>query len=122
SADTERALEAAHAALARLEQGERAAAEHDDAPAHREAFLALRELDRGLLETSTLGELLMLYAAGSRAMAERLVERLARWLLARETAPLTADGIERMSRDLTWRMRRMRALLHLVDIDHLYSE
>lgn len=123
SADTERALEAAHAALARLEQGERAAAEReDDAPAHREAFLALRELDRGLLETSTLGELLMLYAAGSRAMAERLVERLARWLLARETAPLTADGIERVNRDLTWRMRRMRALLHLVDIDHLYSE
>jgi hypothetical protein len=124
SADTERALEAAHAALARLEQGERAGAERgeDDALAQREAHLALRELDRGLLETSTLGELLMLYAAGSRSLAERLVERLARWLLARETTPLAADGVERVNRDLTWRMRRMRALLHLVDIDHLYSE
>jgi hypothetical protein len=124
SADTERALEAAHAALARLEQGERAGADRgdDEGVAHREAFLALRELDRGLLETSTLGELLMLYAAGSRALAERLVERLARWLLARETTPLAADGIERVTRDITWRMRRMRALLHLVDIDHLYSE
>jgi eukaryotic-like serine/threonine-protein kinase len=122
SADTERALEAAHAALARLEQGDRERAGDDDGMAHREAFLALRELDRGLLETSTLGELLMLYAAGSRAMAERLVERLARWLLARETSPLAADGIERVNRDITWRMRRMRALLHLVDIDHLYSE
>ncbi|HWN67306.1 MAG TPA: hypothetical protein VNM90_06675, partial [Haliangium sp.] len=125
SADTERALEAAHAALARLEQGdrERPGSEHgDDGVAHREAFLALRELDRGLLETSTLGELLMLYAAGSRSLAERLVERLARWLLARETTPLANDGVERVSRDITWRMRRMRALLHLVDIDHLYSE
>jgi hypothetical protein len=125
TADTERALEAAHLALARLEQvdRERGGAEREhDGLVYRQAFMAVRELDRGLLETSTLGELLMLYAAGSRAMAERLVERLARWLLARETPPLTAGDIERVNRDITWRMRRLRALLHLVDIDHLYSE
>lgn len=127
TADTERALEAAHAAQARLEQVDRerpptAERGEDDSAYYREAFLALRELDRGLLETSTLGDLLVLYAAGSRPVAERLVERLARWLLARETRPLTPDSVDRVHHDITFRMGRLRALLHLVDIDHLYSE
>jgi hypothetical protein len=130
TADTERALEAAHAAQARLEQVDRErppgatperGGEEDSAP-YREAFLALRELDRGLLETSTMGDLLVLYAANSRPVAERLVERLARWLLARETRPLTPDSADRVNHDITFRMGRLRALLHLVDIDHLYSE
>lgn len=129
SEPTERALEAAHAALARLERadGERSGLSvvrdaDEEAAAYREAFLALRELDRGLLETSTLGDLLVIYAAGSGPMAERLVERLARWLLARETRPLTPADVKQVNRHVTWRMRRLRALLHLVDIDQLYGD
>ncbi|WP_428262134.1 protein kinase domain-containing protein [Haliangium sp.] len=122
--DTERAVDAAHEALARLERSERRGQQHELDPAteaatYQEALGALRALDRGLLETSTLSDLLVLYAAGSRPRAERLVDRLARWLLARETAILEADELPRIHRNLIWRMRRLRALLHLVDADHL---
>ncbi len=123
--DTERALAAANAAMTRLERSERESRHASDAEAgaaaYQDAFEALRELDRGLLETSTLGALLVLYASGSQSPAEGLVTRLARWLLARETKPLDGADIETVNRNLTWRMRRLRALLHLVDADHLHE-
>ncbi|WP_152629619.1 serine/threonine-protein kinase [Haliangium ochraceum] len=120
--DTERALEAAHGALVRLERITTGDAAERDASQRRAAFLALRELDRGLLETSTLADLLLLYAAESRPMAERLIERLARWLLAHETRPLSTEALEDVQRHFTWRMHRLRALLHLVDIDVQYGD
>lgn len=123
-AAAEAALGAAHEAMARLERAAGGAGvgagEH---PADLgEAFLALRELDRGLLETSTLGDLLVIRAAGSRLEAERLMGRLARWLLAHEAAPLRTADMEPVSRHITWRMRRLRALLHVVDAEPLVDD
>lgn len=122
-AAAEQALEAAHDALIRLEHaagdpGTGLGPARSDVD-QRAAFSALRELDRGLLETSTLGDLLVIRAPGSRAAVEHLMGRLARWLLAREARPIRPDELELVSRRIHWRMRRLRALLHLVDADSL---
>jgi eukaryotic-like serine/threonine-protein kinase len=110
---TEGALEAAAEAVMRLERAD------DDTPEGRkQAFLALRELDRGLLETNTLNDLLTLRAAGGVAVAplESIRSRMTHWLLDHESEPVLVGDIEHV----TWRLRRLRALLHLLDADDTF--
>lgn len=89
-------------------------------------FLALRELDLALLETSTLADLLMLGAKGDEkklptelSQLSEAYERLQAWLLLREREPVAAgDAVQHR----TLRVRRLRALLHLVDADFAFGE
>jgi hypothetical protein len=109
---TEAALAAARATMADLEKL------GDGTPAERQrAFHALRELDRGLLESSTLGELLTVtgHEAGTSGAgaATELLERLSTWILSREEKPLQAGTIPHA----VLRLRRLRTLLHLLDVD-----
>lgn len=89
----------------------------------REAFLALRELDGALLETSRLGDLLMLGARGEQsavtAPLSACFARLTEWLLRHERAPI-ADGDPIAHRTL--RLHRLRTLLHAVDADGSFAE
>ncbi len=119
AAATNAALDAAHGAMARLQRSG-----NSDSPAkpYREAFMALRELDRGLLETGSLANLIVLYAPSEKRTADALLGRLARWLLSRETSVLTPSDVEAVSRHFTWRLRRLRGLLHLVDAERVDSE
>ncbi len=83
------------------------------------AFRALREIDLGLLESDTLANLLTLNARGDdvgdgvRPLGD-LFERLTRWLVAHEGEPITSRG---QVEHFTLRIRRLRAMLHLVDAD-----
>lgn len=104
--DAGRALAAAQASMTDLESASEA-----DAGGRRRAFTALRELDRGLLETSTLADLLEVSESG--ASLAGVFERLTRWLLSREAEPMTSGDVPHV----TWRLRRLRTLLHLVDSD-----
>lgn len=109
-AATQAALAAAVATLGRLERA------GDDTPEdRRQAFRCLRELDRGLLETSTLADLLAvsgLDAAGGQAAAlPDLLARFTRSIVAREERPLVTADVPHV----TLRLRRLRALLHLLD-------
>jgi hypothetical protein len=86
-------------------------------PERQRGFFALRELDRGLLESSTLAELLTVCgleanAPGAGAPGE-LLERLGRWLLTHEERPLGSEAIEHP----VLRLRRLRTLLHLQDVE-----
>ncbi len=118
-----------------------AVSQNDDAGDHnrsssmaRRASLAvLRDLDATLLEQSCVSDLLHLGSA-SEAIRQHdealdtLRERLSEWILARESTPLPATGVAvyvggeaRPSlvapSHPTLRLRRLRALLHLVDGD-----
>lgn len=82
--------------------------------ARRASLSVLRDLDASVLERETLGDLLRL---GSTARAyndqfDDVRERMGEWLLAREGAPLTEEPSHP-----TLSLRRLRALLHLVDGD-----
>lgn len=109
-AATDRALSAAADIMLTLER-----AFSDTAGDRKKAFRALRDLDRGLLETNTLSDLLILRSSAEEAIAplERIRSRLSRWLLAREFDPVLDTDIEHV----TSRLRRLRTLLHLVDAD-----
>jgi eukaryotic-like serine/threonine-protein kinase len=111
---TELALMAARATMSELENLS------DNTPSERQrSFHALRELDRGLLETSTLSELLTVCgheagATGPAASASaELLERLSTWILSQEERPLQAGNIPHA----VLRLRRLRTLLHLLDVD-----
>lgn len=108
---TEAALDAAHAAMSRLEGA------RDDSPESRRAtFRSLRDLDMGLLETATLHELLVLAAKDPTAASAPLAgifERLGNWLIEREQKPDTDATLPHF----TLRLRRLRTLLHLFDVD-----
>ena len=115
---TQSALQAARAMVAELEQL------GDGTPGERQrAFLALRELDRGLLESSTLGELLTVSALDTQASpaaasgptpaSAELLERLGTWILGRERSPLGTGPVAHP----VLRLRRLRTLLHLLDVD-----
>jgi len=90
--------------------------------ARRTSLAVLRDVDLSLLERDVLGDLL---ALGSNAEAERaheetvdaLRDRLTAWVLVREASPLVAGSGPVPAAQTTLRMRRMRALLHLVDSD-----
>ena len=126
----EAALEAARATLAKLEKAGDATAESRQA-----AFFALRELDRGLLETSMLSELLTVSGLSAKAAAAAaaggLLERLAQWIITRETrVERRGNGNGRSPSKPSpgalehpvLRLRRLRTLLHLLDAEVPGSE
>jgi len=116
-------LAAAHGALDALEA---VAPEEDGASgragsmARRASLAVLRDLDVSLLERDVLEHLLSLGAGTGteRHALDPLRDRLADWLLARERTPLVAaeGGVGRPEHP-TLSLRRLRALLHLVDSD-----
>lgn len=83
------------------------------------AFLALRELDATLFQSSALSDLLLL---GEEDDAENthderlgdLFQRVTNWLVIREGDPLPEGN---HVPQLTTRLRQLRTLLHLVDAD-----
>jgi serine/threonine protein kinase len=82
----------------------------------RHAFLALRDLDRAMLESQTLVNLLWLGSSSAEVptlqRADALLTQLAEWMCHQESSPIReAEGIEH----LTLRQRRFGALLHFVD-------
>ena len=83
--------------------------------ARRTSLGTLRDLDVTLLERSGLAELLALSSASDSARGQEAVsaldDRLARFILARESEPETGG----LPRHPTLRLRRLRALLHLAD-------
>ena len=97
--------------------------------ARRASLGILRDLDISILERATLSDLLRLGtgADAPRAHEEALDairERMAVWILARETRPLSTAGVHASTPPLVVRpshpmlaLRRLRALLHLVDSD-----
>ena len=90
----------------------------DDAPEDRQrGFQILRELDRGLLESSLVADLLVVSGMDptSRIPGELgdLMVRLRSWLLARESAPLAPASLVHVE----LHRRRLRALVHAIDGD-----
>lgn len=82
----------------------------------RHAFLALRDLDRAMLESQTLVNLLWLGSSSTESpvlhRADALLNQLAEWMIGMESAPIRdAGGIDH----LTLRQRRFGVLLHFVD-------
>jgi hypothetical protein len=90
--------------------------------ARRTSLAVLRDVDLALLERDVLGGLL---ALGSPDKSERsqeeagdaLRDRLTDWILVREAPALVATGKAVPAAQTTLRMRRLRALLHVVDSD-----
>jgi len=87
------------------------------------AFLALRELDAALLETSALSDLLLVGEDdGPRTHDERLgdlFQQITNWLVIREGDPLEEGG---HVPQFTTRLRQLRTMLHLVDADGLHVD
>lgn len=109
------ALQVAAERVARLEalQGD------DSSRARHEAFRLMHELDVGLLESSMLGDLLSLGAQGNdtlktTAPLTALMARMNRIMMSYEGTP--HHGGDQVPH-LTLRMRRLRTLLHLLDIE-----
>jgi hypothetical protein len=83
------------------------------------AFLALRELDAALFETSALNDLLLVGEddEGPRNHDERLgdlFQQVTNWLVIREGDPLQEGS---HVPQFTTRLRQLRTMLHLVDAD-----
>jgi hypothetical protein len=122
-----RAREALAAARGSLDALEAVAVEDDGdrdragSMARRTSLAVLRDLDISLLERDVLSHLLWL---GGGAEAGRSAEhaldplrdRLADWILAREAAPLAGREVACPTHPVL-SLRRLRALLHLVDSD-----
>jgi hypothetical protein len=118
-----RARDALSAARGSLEALEAASRDEDGSIARRTSLAVLRDLDLSLLERDVLAHLLVLGGGGDapRAAQEALDgmrDRLAEWILSRESTPIDAgpDGKARLDQP-TLALRRLRALLHLVDGD-----
>ncbi len=119
-------LEAARGEIAALEAVSR---EDDEAEgrggslARRASLAVLRDLDTSLLEKNLLGDLLRLgekeSARGHDEAVDAMRERLSEWILHREGEPLAPDARTKSATPShpTLRLRRLRALLHLVDGD-----
>jgi hypothetical protein len=90
--------------------------------ARRTSLAVLRDLDVSLLERDVLSHLLLLGGGGAdatRAAADALDplhDRLADWILAREATPLEGEEVACPPHPVL-SLRRLRALLHLVDSD-----
>ena len=123
----EGAYEAAREALPILEAAARKA-ELLERPVHGEpdtnvaAFLALRELDSALFETSSLNDLLLVgedddahgvHGAHDERLGD-LFQRVTNWLVIREGDPLPEGS---QVPQFTTRLRQLRTMLHLVDAD-----
>jgi hypothetical protein len=108
---TDAALAAGNQAVATLENT------GDSTSADRRAlFRALRELDAGLLQTSTLSDLLTVRSRedpGPDCPLADMLWLLGSWLLGREQQPLVEKAIPHV----TLRFRQLRTLLHLVDAE-----
>jgi hypothetical protein len=135
-------LEATSAQMDALE----AVSQNDDGPdnsressmARRASLAVLRDLDATLLEQNVVADLLHLGSSPEalrqqEAALDHVRERLSEWILARESTPLPAAGpmvhVGGEARPAsvtpshpTLRLRRLRALLHLVDGDVEDSE
>ena len=116
---TEAALAAAGRVLAEVEANTDATPE-----ARRRSFRAVGQLERGLLETALLRHLLAVArpaakrGTGERAVGEpdplaALLARLDEWICKREEPPLPTADVPH----LTFRLRRLRALLHVLDVE-----
>jgi len=123
-----RARDALEAARGSLDALEAVGVEEDGAEgragslARRTSLAVLRDLDVSLLERDALAHLLSLGGSdAARAAPEALDplhDRLAEWILAREREPLrAARGAAVQPPNPTISLRRLRALLHLVDSD-----
>jgi hypothetical protein len=89
--------------------------------ARRTSLAVLRDLDVSLLERDVLASLLLLGggAEAARVAAEALDplrDRMAEWILAREATPLPGETVACPAHPVL-SLRRLRALLHLVDSD-----
>jgi hypothetical protein len=89
--------------------------------ARRTSLAVLRDLDVSLLERDVLASLLLLGGGGDAARIaadalDPLRDRMAEWILVREAAPLTGDEVAGPPHPVL-SLRRLRALLHLVDSD-----
>ena len=83
------------------------------------AFLALRELDAALLETSALNDLLLVGSDDEEHQHDDerlgdLFQKMTNWLVIREGDPLE-EGTH--VPQFTTRLRQLRTMLHLVDAD-----
>jgi hypothetical protein len=111
---TEAALAAAGRVLAEVEANTDATPE-----ARRRSFRAVGQLERGLLETAVLRHLLAVArpaakrAAGEPDPLATLLARLDEWICKREEPPLPTSEVPH----LTFRLRRLRALLHVLDVE-----
>jgi eukaryotic-like serine/threonine-protein kinase len=80
---------------------------------------ALAELDRGLLQSSTVLDLAMLYEDGAVAVGlSRVFEQLVEWLVRHEHG---ADN-DQSAHHPALRMQRVRTLLHAVDAEGVYGD
>jgi len=104
-----------------------AVAKDDDADgrvgsmARRTSMVVLRDLDGALLERHVVADLLKLGGAGEQVRAsedalDAIRERLAEWIVVCE-GPVELAAAGGALRHTTLRLRRLRALLHLVDGD-----
>ena len=111
---TEAALAAAGRVLAEVEANSDATPE-----ARRRSFRAVGQLERGLLETAVLRHLLAVArpaakrGAGEPDPLAALLARLDEWICKREEPPLPTSDVPH----LTFRLRRLRALLHVLDVE-----
>lgn len=106
-----------------------AVAKDDDAEgragtiARRTSMAVLRDVDASLLERSIVGNMLKLGGSAEQARATEeqldvIHERLAEWIVACESPEeVEAESWETAPKHATLRLRRLRALLHLVDGD-----
>lgn len=113
------ALDTARVELSTLEGLGTPGARNVPALALRTTVLLLRDLDAGLLEAATLGDLLHLAPRDARrggddeqARLDELFDRLGGWLLEHEQRPSSSRPGE-----IGMSGRRLRALLHLVDAE-----
>jgi hypothetical protein len=122
------ARDALSAARGSLDALEAVTPEEDGLPgrpgamARRASLSVLRDLDATLLEQDVLSDLLALGASdaarGVDDALDGLRDRVCEWILARESKPLDAGPFgEGAPVHPTASMRRLRALLHLVDGD-----
>jgi hypothetical protein len=110
---TEAALAAAARVLAEVEANTDATPE-----ARRRSFRCVGELERGLLETALLRHLLAVCRPAGKRAGEpdplaALLARLDEWICKREEPPLPTSDVQH----LTFRLRRLRALLHVLDVE-----
>ncbi|MCZ6805701.1 MAG: serine/threonine-protein kinase [Deltaproteobacteria bacterium] len=117
--EAEPILEAAASKAAILERPVQGNPETDVA-----AFLALRELDSALFETSALNDLVLLGEDDDPGQEHDhrlgdLFQRVTNWLVIREGDPLQEGS---HVPQFTTRLRQLRTMLHLIDADGLHVD
>ena len=96
----------------------------EPAVADEASFLALRELDAALFETSALNDLLLLGEDEDPVVDQDhrmgdLFQRVTNWLVIHEGDPLGAGN---HVPQFTTRLRQLRTMLHLIDADGLHVD